>query len=430
MAATIYDVAALAGVSPATVSRVLNGTAGLPRTRRKVRDAAQALGFRPNRMARTLRKGGSEVIALVIPDVENSFFTALARGVEDRAMAAGYSVVLCNTDELAEKEARYLEIAVDEQVAGVVLAAASVEPDLSALTARRVPVVAVDRAVDDLAVDVLTLDDQGAAAVPPARLQAGGNPGGLRDGLPRHGDGAAARPGVARGLAERCPGADPDLYLRHTDYRPGGGRRAAGGAARPAPPPDAIFAANNMLGAGVLAHLAQWRDSAAGRGPRRAGRPALAGVGGAGRAVEPWPGRPPRHPRCRGACSDASAGRCGTSPAGAPRGPAAGRRRAVGVGPGRLTCGLLGVVPVAPAAVLLVPRLGAAPRRLERAGGLLRGGVRPHQVLALALVLVGLDLTGLRVEPELRLLHDRTVSCLPGSGQGDGTLSCRVLGRA
>ena len=103
MAATIYDVAALAGVSPATVSRVLNGTAVSPERARKVRDAAQALGFRPNRMARTLRKGGSEVIALVIPDVENSFFTALARGVEDRAMAAGYSVVLCNTDELAEK---------------------------------------------------------------------------------------------------------------------------------------------------------------------------------------------------------------------------------------------------------------------------------------------------------------------------------------
>jgi LacI family transcriptional regulator len=119
MAATIYDVAALAGVSPATVSRVLNGTAVSAERAQKVRDAAQALGFRPNRMARTLRKGGSEVIALVIPDVENSFFTALARGVEDRAMAAGYSVVLCNTDELVEKEMRYLEIAVDQQVAGL-----------------------------------------------------------------------------------------------------------------------------------------------------------------------------------------------------------------------------------------------------------------------------------------------------------------------
>jgi DNA-binding LacI/PurR family transcriptional regulator len=56
-------------------------------------------------MARTLRKGGSEVIALVIPDVENSFFTALAGGVEDRAMATGYSVVLCNTDELVGRRA-------------------------------------------------------------------------------------------------------------------------------------------------------------------------------------------------------------------------------------------------------------------------------------------------------------------------------------
>jgi LacI family transcriptional regulator len=292
MAATIYDVAALAGVSPATVSRVLNGTAVSPERAQKVKDAARALGFRPNRMARTLRKGGSEVIALVIPDVENSFFTALARGVEDRAMEAGYSVVLCNTDELAEKEARYLEIAVDEQVAGVVLAPASPEPDLTALTARRIPVVAVDRPVADEAVDVLTLDDRGAAVRATRALHDRGYE--LVACVTGFSDTATAQlraEGWREVMAEHCPGPDVDQYLRHTDYRPGGGRRAAEELLALPHPPDAIFAANNLLGVGVLAHLA-----ATGHRPPAVGLAVLGELPypewEAGDVlVEPWPGR-------------------------------------------------------------------------------------------------------------------------------------------
>jgi LacI family transcriptional regulator len=292
MAATIYDVAARAGVSPATVSRVLNGNAVSPERAQKVKEAAQALGFRPNRMARTLRKGGSEVIALVIPDVENSFFTALARGVEDRAMAAGYSVVLCNTDELAEKEARYLEIAVDEQVAGVVLAPASCEPDLAALTARRIPVVAVDRPVISHAVDVLTLDDRGAAVRATRRLHERGYE--LVACVTGYTDTATAQlraEGWREVLAERCPGVDPEMYLRHTDYRPGGGRRAAEELLALPSPPDAIFAANNLLGVGVLTHLVQ-----SGRRPPAVGLAVLGDLPypeweSRDVLVEPWPGR-------------------------------------------------------------------------------------------------------------------------------------------
>src|SRR5215207_5087642 len=109
--ATIYEVAALAGVSPATVSRVLNGMPASPEKARLVRDAAEKLRFTPSRTAQRLRNQTSELIALLIPDVENPFFTALARGVEDRAQASGYSVVLCNTDDDPEKETRYLDIA-------------------------------------------------------------------------------------------------------------------------------------------------------------------------------------------------------------------------------------------------------------------------------------------------------------------------------
>ena len=106
--ATIYDVAARAGVSPATVSRVFNGRAVSEDRAERVRAAAESLSFTPNRTARTLRRQSSEVIALIIPDIENPFFTALARAVEDSAQSAVYSVVLCNTDDDPAKVAKYL----------------------------------------------------------------------------------------------------------------------------------------------------------------------------------------------------------------------------------------------------------------------------------------------------------------------------------
>jgi LacI family transcriptional regulator len=292
MAATIYDVAALAGVSPATVSRVLNGTAVSPEKAQKVREAAQALDFRPNRTARMLRRGGSEIIALVIPDVENLFFTALARGVEDRALAAGYSVVLCNTDEQPEKEARYLDIAVAEQMAGVVLASASATPDLGALTARGMAVVAVDRPLPGLGVDVVTLDDAEAAARATEALYDRGH---RRVACVTGSAGARTAALRAQGwrevVAERSPCTDPDLYLRFTDYRAARGRCAAAELLALPEPPDAIFAANNMLGVGVLAHLAT-----VGLTPAAVGLAVLGDLPwpeweAREVAVQPWPGR-------------------------------------------------------------------------------------------------------------------------------------------
>ena len=144
--ATIYEVAARAGVSPATVSRVLNGQRVSADKTRRVHDAARELRYTPNRTARRLRRQTSELIALLIPDIENPFFTALARGVEDRAQEAGFSVVLCNTDDDPAKETRYLDIANSEHMAGVILAPAAVDGDISHADRRMAgPVVAVDR---------------------------------------------------------------------------------------------------------------------------------------------------------------------------------------------------------------------------------------------------------------------------------------------
>src|SRR6476469_6618531 len=150
--ATIYDVAALAGVSPATVSRVLNGRSVSPAKERLVLEATEQLNYTPNRVARTLRRQLSEVVALVIPDIENPFFTSLARGVADTAQQAGYSVVLCNTDGDLERERHFLDIALSEHMAS----------DVRALLDRKLAVVAVDRPVRGADVDSVVLDNVGA----------------------------------------------------------------------------------------------------------------------------------------------------------------------------------------------------------------------------------------------------------------------------
>ena len=97
---TISDVAKKAGVSPATVSRVIQGAENVrPATREKVERAIEELGYVPSAIAQGLRSKRTRSLALVVPDITNTFWTTVARGVEDEAQEHGYSVLLCNTDE-------------------------------------------------------------------------------------------------------------------------------------------------------------------------------------------------------------------------------------------------------------------------------------------------------------------------------------------
>ena len=144
---TIRDVAAAAQVSAGTVSRVLNGKRDVgDELRRRVLAAVSELGYRPNGAARSLRTRAAMVLGVIISDVTNSFFTAVVRGAEDKAQGAGYSLVLANADEDLRKEARYLEVAAAEQMAGVLLSpASSRQTSIDVLLERGIPVVTIDR---------------------------------------------------------------------------------------------------------------------------------------------------------------------------------------------------------------------------------------------------------------------------------------------
>jgi LacI family transcriptional regulator len=152
--------------------------------------------------------------------------------------------------------------------------------------------VAVDRPVSNEAVDVLRLDDQQAAVRATRALQNQGYR--LVACVTGFSDTATAQlraQGWQEALRERCPDTDADTYLRHTDYRPGGGRRAAEELLALPCPPDAIFAANNLLGVGVLAHLARSGHLPPDVGLAVLGDPPYPEWEARDVLVEPWPGR-------------------------------------------------------------------------------------------------------------------------------------------
>lgn len=266
---TIRDVAAVAGVSPATVSRVLNGDLRVARAlAEQVHGAAARLGYRPNRQARSLRTRATTVLGLIISDIQNPFFTSMVRGVEDAASAHGYSVVLANADEDLAKEQRYLEVAAAERMAGVVLSpATATQTRVDVLTERHVPVVTVDRRIRTAAVDSVTVNNREAAHEAVSHL--------IEQGCRRIGM-IAGRADVST-ASERLAGyqdalrsaglpVDPQL-CEPGEFRVEGGRAAALRLMSLEPRPDALFVANNLMAVGAMNALnelgVRWPDDVA-----------------------------------------------------------------------------------------------------------------------------------------------------------------------
>jgi LacI family transcriptional regulator, fructose operon transcriptional repressor len=176
MSVSIKEVAERAGCSIATVSRVLSGSGYVSeKSKTDVLAAVEALGYRPNRLARSLRAQKSRVIGLVLSDIRNPFFSEISRAVEDVVMAAGYSVLIANTDEDPKKEARYLELMMEEKVAGVLLSPTRVgSKDLSKFSKAGIPLVLIDRKPEGSSCDSVVIDNFEAAKKLTSALIEGG----------------------------------------------------------------------------------------------------------------------------------------------------------------------------------------------------------------------------------------------------------------
>lgn len=158
---TIYDVARRAGVSTATVSRVLSNSGHVSdATRADVTRAIEELKYVPNAMARGLKTQRSGLVALVVPEIVNSFFTTIASGVEHIANAHGLNVILANSDESLNREMAHVEQLVAQRVDGVIVAPVSRSGGhFKSFSERSVPVVIIDRTVEGFPADIVRGDN-------------------------------------------------------------------------------------------------------------------------------------------------------------------------------------------------------------------------------------------------------------------------------
>jgi LacI family transcriptional regulator len=258
VSASVKDVAALAGVSVGTVSNVLNRPEKVSaEVTSRVQAAIDKLGFVRNDAARQLRAGMSHSIGLVVLDAANPFFTELARGAEDRAAAANFTVLVGNSNEDAGREAAYLDLFEQQRVRGVLLSpVGNVVPRLEQLRGRGIPTVLVDRQTDNLSFSSVAVDDLAGGEMAAAHLLSLGRRRIAFVGGPSSIRQVADRLEGARQAIEKVSGAT--LEVVRTESLTVLSGRAAGEAIRLRPAamrPDAIFAANDLLAMGLLQGL-------------------------------------------------------------------------------------------------------------------------------------------------------------------------------
>ena len=255
--ATIQDVARRAGVSTATVSRVISGRGYVsPASREQVLAAADALDYVPNGLARGLKTQRSGLVALLVPEIVNSFYTTISRGVEDVANASGLQVILGNTDESVAKERAYVELMISTRVDGVIIAPAGrTAKPLKPLLASAVPTVLVDRSVAEFPADVVRGDSLAGAQTLTRHLLALGHRSiALING---HRDTSVARDreaGFRAALADAHVEIDERLISSGTWFIEDAEART-GVILDLDTPPTAILAANNFMAIGVLRSL-------------------------------------------------------------------------------------------------------------------------------------------------------------------------------
>ncbi|SEM75091.1 catabolite control protein A [Paenibacillus sp. OV219] len=165
MTVTIYDVAREAGVSMATVSRVVNNNPNVkPQTRKKVFEAIERLGYRPNAVARGLASKKTTTVGVVIPDISNAIFAEVARGIEDIANMYHYNIILCNADKKKDKEIRVINTLLEKQVDGLLFMGGAVTEDhLQAFKTANVPIVLCATTDEQGVIPSVDIDHESAA---------------------------------------------------------------------------------------------------------------------------------------------------------------------------------------------------------------------------------------------------------------------------
>jgi LacI family transcriptional regulator len=252
---TIYDVAREAGVSMATVSRVVNNNPNVkPQTRKKVFEAIERLGYRPNAVARGLASKKTTTVGVVIPDISNAIFAEVARGIEDIANMYRYNIILCNADKKKDKEISVINTLLEKQVDGLLFMGGTVTKEhIEAFKSSSVPIVLCATTDDNNAIPAVDINHEKAAydAVQ-LLIQQGHRKIGMISGtLQDPANGFARFQGYKKALEEaNIPVLDE--HIRVGNYRYESGIEAMKYFISLADKPTAIFAATDEMAIGAI----------------------------------------------------------------------------------------------------------------------------------------------------------------------------------
>jgi DNA-binding LacI/PurR family transcriptional regulator len=255
--ATITRVAARANVSIATVSRTFADPESVSEAlRSRVYEAARALNYRASRAARALRAGTSQTVGVIIPDLQNPFFTGVVRGIDLVLQGAGYTLLLSNADEDAARERKILETLLAEGVAGIIFVPINQgRASYGQLLAPPVHAVAVDRLPINLHADLVTVDNIEGTRLAVAHLIALGHRRvALLSGPSRHSTAIERDQGYRQALRAAGLSLRPEFVCRG-DFREQGGYEGMTALLALRPRPTAVFVANNLMTLGALRAL-------------------------------------------------------------------------------------------------------------------------------------------------------------------------------
>ncbi len=253
---TIVDVAKRAGVSIGTVSRVVNTQAGPEATRRRVMDAIADLHYVPNHVARSLKRRSTEQIALLVPDIANPVYVAMAKAIQQRAKERGYRLSLMSADDAPGEEEFALDSLEQRRVDGLVIC--SLKPTqklVERLEAARGRVCVVGRVPEEARVDNVRVDSTGGAQAAVQHLLDGGRRTiGFINGPPGTVPAEARAAGYHRALEENGLRIDGSLVV-NGEFSMAGGYRSVDALLARQDDLDAIFCANDVIALGALRRL-------------------------------------------------------------------------------------------------------------------------------------------------------------------------------
>jgi LacI family transcriptional regulator len=255
--ATIRDVARRAGVSVATAARALGEYGYVSAvTRERVRRVARGMDYHPNAIARSMIKGRTQTLAVIVSDNANPFFASVVRGIEDVVLAKGYAIMLCNADENPEKEAMYLRTVRQKRADGLIISPSGGSATLlRSLIGSGTPVVQVDRRLHGLATDAVLIDNRsGVRAAIEHLIRLGHRRIGMIGGPRRLYTGRERLEAYRVALQDAGVPVDDDLILEGS-FKERSGYELVGRFLAMRRQPTAIFVANNLMTIGALLAL-------------------------------------------------------------------------------------------------------------------------------------------------------------------------------